>query len=333
MNAALERAAGIVVRDATSADNQALIALTAACPMAGDLTLCVDRAPDFFALSRLEGERWRVGVAEGPGHAVIGCVAVAERRVYLSGRPAVASYIGDLKVHPAFRGSGAADALIEFARRAGAELGGAGRLGLLAILAGNRAMERLAQGPRGLPVLSRFATLRTHAIPLVLPRRCTMAGIAVAPAQAGDLEEMAALWRAVAPDRQFSPVLDADALARWITDAPGLRLADYLAARLTDGRLAGFLGVWDQTSFKQLRVVRYSRRLAAVRAAINAAAPLAGATPLPPAGAPLRHASVVHLCVPPESPEVLRALLLTAYDACEAEVTPSSRWGWTSATR
>ena len=48
----------------TAADNAALVALAAACPMRGDMTMCIDRAPDFFALARLEGERWRVGVAE-----------------------------------------------------------------------------------------------------------------------------------------------------------------------------------------------------------------------------------------------------------------------------
>ena len=36
--------------------------LAAACPMRGDIELCMDRSPDFFALSRLEGDRSRVGV-------------------------------------------------------------------------------------------------------------------------------------------------------------------------------------------------------------------------------------------------------------------------------
>ena len=48
------------VRDATTVDNDALVALAEACPMRGDITMCVDRAPDFFSLVRLEGERWRV---------------------------------------------------------------------------------------------------------------------------------------------------------------------------------------------------------------------------------------------------------------------------------
>jgi len=33
-------------RDATGADNDALLALTAACPMEGDIGLCLQRRPD-----------------------------------------------------------------------------------------------------------------------------------------------------------------------------------------------------------------------------------------------------------------------------------------------
>ena len=42
-------------RWAAPQDNRDLIALADACPMEGDVGLCVYRAPDFFALNRLEG--------------------------------------------------------------------------------------------------------------------------------------------------------------------------------------------------------------------------------------------------------------------------------------
>ena len=47
------------VRDATAADNAGLVELARSCPMRGDITMCVDRAPDFFSLVRLEGDRRR----------------------------------------------------------------------------------------------------------------------------------------------------------------------------------------------------------------------------------------------------------------------------------
>ena len=136
------------VRDASEADNSALVALAESCPMRGDITMCVDRAPDFFALVRLEGERWRVGVAENAG-AVIGCVAASERHAYVNGAATRTTYVGDLKVHPAHRGGFAADALEEYARDACRGYAGDDVLALVTVLGGNRPMERRAIGPHG----------------------------------------------------------------------------------------------------------------------------------------------------------------------------------------
>ena len=302
----------VVVRDAQPADGAALIALTSACPMAGDLTLRMDRSPDFFALARLEGERWRVGVAEGED-GVIGCVTASERWAYLDGRPVRTTYVGDLKVHPAHRGGPAADALEEWARDACRAYGGDDVPVLATVLAGNQAMERRADGRRGLPALSRFATIVVHAVPLLWSRAADVAGPRVAPARWDDLDEMAALWARLAPARQLAPVMDAAGWAAWIAQAPGLAIDDYLVARRPDGRIVGFVALWDQRPFKQLRVLAYSPRLAAARRLVNAVAPLAGAPRLPAPGAALPSLAALHLCVAADEPAVLRALLLHAY--------------------
>lgn len=302
------------VRAATPADNAALLALTSSCPMEGDVGLCSDRAPDFFALNRLEGDHAEVGVVDGPDGAPVGCIAVAERRVYLHGRPATTLYVGDLKVHPDHRGTGAADELVAWARDRCRELGGDEATVLATVLAGNRAMQRRLAGERGLPHLHRFATIRSYSVGLLWRRRPPRSELAVAPAGQADLEEMAALWGRVAPQRQFAAVHDAASLSAWIGAAPALEPSSYLLARRADGALAGFLGLWDQESFKQLRVTSYSRWLAGFRAGFNAVAPALGATRLPPAGGRLRHLTAVHVCVPGDEPNVLRSLLVHAYN-------------------
>ncbi|MDP9006793.1 MAG: GNAT family N-acetyltransferase [Actinomycetota bacterium] len=301
-------------RDARPDDNDALVALSIACPMEGDIGLCVDRAPDFFVLNRLEGTTWRVGVVDGPDGRPVGCIAVAGRTVHLNGDPTPAMYVSDLKVHPAHRGEGVADTLTAWARDACVEAQGEDALVFLTILAGNRAMQRRMSGPRGLPHLQRVATFRTHTVSLLWRRRLPDAGVTIARATVADVDEMAALWSAVAPRRQFSAVHDADSLAAWIAAAPDLELSSYRLARTASGRLAGFVGTWDQSAFKRLRVTGYSRKLAAVRAGYNALAPLAGGTRLPPLGGALRNLTAVHVCVAGEEALVLRALLVDAYN-------------------
>lgn len=321
-------------RQAGPEDNEALLELAAACPMEGDVGLCVNRRPDFFALNRLEGDRWSVGVVDGPQGSPVGCIAVTERTAYLGGRPTRTMYVSDLKVHPQYRGTGAADTLTAYAREQCMAAGGPGwgprTTGreiptFLTILAGNRSMERRLSGPRGLPNLHRFATIRSHSVSLLWRRRPPALDGGpiergrIERGQAGDLEEMADLWQRVAPQRQFAAVHDPTSLAAWIEAAPGLDPSCYWLARGAGGALAGFVGFWDQESFKQMTVTSYSRKLAAVRSVFNAAAPLVGATRLPPAGGPLRYLSAVHVCVPGSTPGVLRSLLVHAYNEARGD--------------
>src|SRR5207249_258853 len=203
---------GHTPRPATSADNAGLLALAAACPMRGELTLCVRREPDFFALNRLQGDRWDVGVVDAGRAGVIGCVAIAERVAYVNGVPAPTAYASDLKVHPAFRGrrnetGRVADALTEYARETLGAIGPHMPV-LVTVLGGNAAMAPRLCGPRGLPQFIRFATIRTFAVPLFTLRRLDpLPGLSVRPAEERDLDEMAALWRAVAPLRQLATPL------------------------------------------------------------------------------------------------------------------------------
>ena len=300
-----------VIRDAQVSDNEGLIALAAACPMVGDISLRIDRGPSFFALNRLEGERWRVGVAERDG-VIVGCVGVSERRSYVNGRETRTGYAGDLKVHPAHRDTTIADELSMYSERAFASLAPTAPV-LITVLAGNRSMERRLSGPRGVPAFTRVGTIRTHSLP-ILWRRRVGGSIRIAPATWNDVAEMAALWKRVAPLRQLAPVFPVDAMAWLIRPVPGLNISSYRVARAASGELLGFFAVWDQRSFKQLNVIGYSPRMKAARAAFNALAPLAGGERMPDTGQALSCVTIAHICVPDDRPEVLRALLASAHN-------------------
>ncbi len=308
-----DSAKDFAIRDATPADNEPLIALAAACSMLGDISLRIDRGPDFFALNRLEGQCWRVGVAERAG-MIVGCVAISERLAYVNARERRTGYVGDLKVHPAHRDTRIADELSRYAERA-CELLPPTAPVMITVLAGNRAMERRLPGPRGVPVLRRIGTIRTHSIPILWRRRVNDPGsIRVAPAGWTDIDEMAALWSRVAPLRQLAPVLSASAMAEWILAAPGLDISSYRLARSSNGELLGFLAMWDQRVFKQLTVVAYSTRMKAARSAFNLLVPTVGGERMPRPGSPLNCVSIAHICVPADKPRVLRALIISGYN-------------------
>lgn len=302
---------GFAIRDARPSDNKQLIALASACPMRGDVSLRMDRGPDFFALNRLEGDRWKVGVAERGG-AIVGCVAISERRAFVNGRESRTGYVGDLKVHPAHRDMTIADDLSWYAERACSNLPPTAPV-LITVLAGNRAMERRASGPRGVPPFTRIGTIRTFSLP-ILWRRHAAGSIEIARATWSDLEEMVALWKRVAPLRQLAPVMAVDAMAQWIRSTPGLDVSSYSVARSRSGELLGFFAAWDQRTFKQLNVVGYSPRMKAARAVFNVLAPVAGGERMPGTGQALNCVTIAHICVPGDKPEVLRALLVSAHN-------------------
>jgi S-adenosylmethionine-diacylglycerol 3-amino-3-carboxypropyl transferase len=275
-------------RAATPDDNGALLALTAACPMEGDVGLCLHRSPDFFALNRLEGQRWWVGVVDGPAGSPIVCVAVAERRVYLHGEPVRSMYVSDLKVHPVIGGTGVADALTAYARDVCLLVGGPQVPTFLTVLAGNAPMERRLEAGRTQLEVERVGTIRAHSVSLLWRRRIPSAGLQIAPGTPSDIEGDGRAVQRVAPRRQFAPVYDAAAFAAWIEGAPALDTSHYRLARDGRGALVGFVGMWDQSSFKQLQVTSYARSVAAFRLGFNLLAPAFRAPRLPTAGGFIR---------------------------------------------
>jgi ribosomal protein S18 acetylase RimI-like enzyme len=290
------------------------MALAEECSMSGDIELRIDRRPDFFALNELEG-RWRLAVAEREAQ-IVGCICVSEREAYFDGLPRTTGYVGDLKVHPEHRDMAIADALSLYAKERVRALDGNAPV-LITVLRGNAAMQRRLRGPRGLPSFTRVATVRTHSLTILWKRKTRSAndgGVEIRPATWADVEEMADLWRTVAPGRQLAPVHDAESLAFWIRDAPGLDITDYRLAHGSNGRLVGFLGLWNQNEFKQMSVVSYSRRMAAARRVFNAITPIVGAERLPEPGRQLDVVTAVNICVPPTRPNVLRSLIVCAHN-------------------
>ncbi|MEV0269316.1 GNAT family N-acetyltransferase [Hamadaea sp. NPDC050747] len=284
------------VRDARPGDNAGLVSLAAQSTMDGDLALRFDREPDYFALNRLAGQEWRVGVVDGDS-GPLGCIAVARRTAYLDGEPGSIAYVGDLKVHPDFRRRGVARALGQWAYQTALDLVGPTAPMISTILAGNDAATTLALG--FVPGVTRWATIRSASVDLLTRHRPRRSDLAVRLAGPADEPEMVKLWHRLAVRRQFAPALDGFPL-----EQPGL---DYLLARRPDGELAGFVGLWDQHEIKQMRVMGYSARLAAVRVAFNAAAPLFGAPRLPKPGGALAYRTAVNVCA--SDVETLQTLL------------------------
>ncbi len=91
-------------RLAEHSDNQQLLDLTASTGMQGDISILIDRQPDFFKLLEKRGET-KVFVALDDDR-IIGSLSVSSQLVYVGGERLPVQYIGDFKVHESYRNKG-----------------------------------------------------------------------------------------------------------------------------------------------------------------------------------------------------------------------------------
>jgi predicted N-acetyltransferase YhbS len=98
-----EEKTNIIIKEATRADNEGLVYLTSLAPMKGDISIRIDRRPDFFRLLEMRGSSF-VMVAELNDN-IIGSFSASAVNVFIDGKPETVHYLGDFKIHPDYRKS------------------------------------------------------------------------------------------------------------------------------------------------------------------------------------------------------------------------------------
>jgi GNAT superfamily N-acetyltransferase len=216
--------APVVVRAARVDDNEAILTLMRRCPMQADISLTIERDPDFFALSRARGKT-HTFIAEIDG-ALIGCLSAWRRDAWVSGEPASICYLGDLRVSPEHRRRGVARALGEAMRQFQGELPVVPFL--LATGDGNTAVAPVAAafGAVGEPI-ARLTSWQL--LPVVLLK--IIPDVDIGTAEERDIGELTTLLDDFHLCRDFAPVFGDGGLNRLIASSPGASLSDYLVAR------------------------------------------------------------------------------------------------------
>lgn len=292
-------------------DNAALIELVRACPMSGSIAMYFDRSPDYFALSRLQGDGARVCVVEDTDGTLAAAAAVASfPALYVGGEARQVSYACDLKIRPDRRGGWLLKRLYGHmtdwaVREQGWDLG------ITTVMRGNAAMEAVLKGKGGVVPYRHVATMRNYTVQFLLPKRPPR-GITVRRAGEGDVSEMVSFWNRVQAGRQFAPAWSEAELRERLARSPGLALSDYFLAYRGD-RLVGLLATWCQESFKQMVVLDYAPEMQRMRTWYNPLSRVLGLARMPDPGHAMPYFYATQLCA--EEPDVLRALYVAAYNA------------------
>jgi GNAT superfamily N-acetyltransferase len=297
----------IVVRAARADDNEAILALIRHCLMQADISLTIERDPDFFALSRARGES-HTFIAEIDG-ALVGCLSAWRRDAWVSGHPASVCYIGDLRVSPEHRRRGVARQLGLAMRKFQGELPVVPYL--LATGDGNTAVAPVAAafGAVGEPI-ARLTSWQL--LPVVRLKIAT--DVDIDTAEERDVGELTTLLDDFYRSRDFAPLFGDGGLNRLIASSPGASLSDYLVAR-RKGRIVAALGVWDASAVKRTRVVGMPLWLRALCALGRGASRLAPLPPFPRQDTLLHFRYIRHAVFAPGEDRALANLVRWAVNA------------------
>jgi predicted N-acetyltransferase YhbS len=220
------------IREATRADNEGLLSLTAMTPMGGDISVRSDRYPDFFRLLDRRGPS-HVLVGEEDG-TIVGSVSVNRVPVYVDGIRESVHYLGDLKVHPDHRKAGLAAELLKAMHH---DLLAAGTdLVLCTAAFGNSKVLPYFEGRTGLPGAVALGVFKVHQL-LPSCRRKHSGRYAIGE----ELEraEMLRLYDDRFRSYQFGPVVGPGALRdtrHWVARSDGEIRASLALVDVGDSR-------------------------------------------------------------------------------------------------
>jgi hypothetical protein len=287
-------AAGIKFDVAGKADDAGIRRLLRETPMRGQISLSLEREPDYFTDADIPGEVKQTIVARDAERvATVGTCTIRHR--FVNGKPARVGYLGGLRLDARYEGR------FDILRRGYAyfrelQASDPADFYFTSIATDNlRARSFLERGIRGMPhyeFVGEFVTL-------IIPTR----SVRVRTSSDSD-PEIRPGFKGQSPDRFIQFLNEANAAFQfslcWTAqelstlETLGLSESDF-CLHFKDGELAGCGALWDQRRFKQAVVRGYTRTLAFARPVLNATSLISGRPLLPAIGAVLSNAFVSHL--------------------------------------
>ncbi len=278
------------------------------------MTICFDRQPDIFALTRCKyDDYYYQGLFDG--ETLKGFGMVGYHTALVNGDPTGVFCARDLYILPEARGRGFVAQSTESHFREHQHLA---PLGYGLIMQGNRASMRFV-GKR--PDSNHYSPLSRvigrqviHTILLALPVAVSRDYI-IRRAQTDDIPAIVRLLNAEHKDRLFGKIYTETSFQATLQKSSGLSISDYFLAFDRNGKCCGVCAGWDMSGMKQTRVLKYGRAFLPARAAWKAISILFNRPPLPKPGEHFREVTLTDYAVQDRNPAIMNALLRSVY--CE----------------
>jgi hypothetical protein len=293
-------------------DDAELRALLRDNPMKGSMEVTFEREPDFFAACAIRGNFHQVGVGRDlESGCIVGLGSRSIADAFVNGRAVPFGWLSDLRLQPAYRGGTLVARGYRFLR----QLHGDGRVqlyGTVIFQANQTALQTIAAARAGLPVYHDLGVIHCPGINLRRRKPAISANCEIVRGNRELLPEIADCLNRNNARKQFAPVHDSESFIRgnrW----KDFQASDFYVAR-RNNRVVGVVGRWDQSGFKQTRVISYGKRLRWIVPAANAVQTLLGEPSFPKPGQYVPFFYVSFIAVDQDNAGVFGALLRQVYN-------------------
>lgn len=293
------------IREAVEADDGAILNLIRQSPQPGRVVLNFEREPSFHTGARVTCERPDIWVAIDKKNGEYAALAnIGRRALYVNGDKKNIRYAHDLRISDSYRGTLVMARMFRSLRA----LMDPNEWMQTVILAENeKSLSTVGSGRAGLPRYFPCGDIVTYLI-FSAPVFPVKHGLTIRRASAADLPAMQALLDEEGPKRQFFPCYELKKILDGNSYYKDIKIENYWLAWRGD-QLDGMVGVWDQKSFKQTRLIQYPKGLAWFRHVYNVWTSMFGGMHLPATGGVFNYRTLHTVITRGNNPDVLAALI------------------------
>lgn len=295
---------------ATEADDGELRALLRRSPVRGSISVTFEREPSFFDACRIRGSFFQVGIGRDRRTGrIIGVGTRTISRAFVNGQPTQVGYLADLRLEEDYRGGTLIARGYRFLRRLHEDR--RVKLYTTMIFAENHAaLTTIASGRAGLPQYHDIGNVHSPGINIRRRKPEVVANCEIVRGSNQLLPEIVECLSRNHQRRQFGPVHSVEDFQNQFRT---LTSSDFYVA-VRGSRVVGVLACWDQSSFKQTRMVGYGTRLKWLVPLANAAHPITGAPRFPKPGEEVPYFYLSFVAVDHDDLQIFRALVRRAYN-------------------
>ena len=276
------------------------------------MTVCFDRQPDIFALSRCKyDDIFYQGLFED--ETLKGFGMIGYHQALVNGTPSEVFCGRDLYILPEARGNKFLAKSTEIHFR---ENQHRSPIGYGLVMHGNKASLRFV-GNR--PEKNRYSPLSriinkmvVHTIFLTLPVSAARR-YKIRRAQTEDIPVIVKLLNNEHKDRLFGNIYTEETITAYLGKKPGLSIAGYFLAFDRNGQCCGVCAAWDMSLLKQTRVLKYGSAFLPAKIGYEFFSTLFNQPALPKPGDHFREVTITDYAVEDRNPEIINALLKTVY--------------------